>query len=164
MQQDGDQPLSVIVRRFVRPPECVELAIENAGVAMRPPTSCRIWCGEGEDGSETRAYLVELAENVFIRPVDWRRFAYDHEKVASLVVACANDNFGLVCFDLMDSPGEYIGRFEKSFSRALQDLGSIFDAKSVECELREDCLLTTVAGEYKNGKTAAISIQHPLPT
>lgn len=164
MQQDRRQSISLILRRFIHPRESIELAVENTELAPRQSTSFRIWSGEDDEASETRAYGVTLPDNVFIRPVDWRRFAYDHERVASLVRSCAYDNFWLVYCDLELSPEEYVSRFEHVLMRALQDLSSIFDARSVECELQDDHVLMQVAGDFKNGEATVIYINLQVPT
>lgn len=163
MQQDGCQPLSFILRRFICPQEAIELVIEDTGGVPRQSTSCRIWSGQDDDANGIRAYGITLPGNVLVRPVDWRRFAYDHEKVAALIRSCACDNFGLAYCDLDFSAEEYVGRFENVLMRALQDLSSIFDVKSVKCELLNDRALTEVTGDFKNGEAACICIDLPAP-
>jgi hypothetical protein len=164
MQQDRYQSLSLILRRFIHPQESIELVIESSKAVFHQPISCCICCGEDYDANETHAYALTLPENVSVRPVDWRRFAYDHERVAAFIMACAHDNFMFVYCDLGFSKEEYIKRFQHVLTRALQDLSSIFDTRSVECELRQDHVLTLVTGEFKNGEATVVYIDHPVPT
>jgi hypothetical protein len=164
MQQNEFQSLSLILRRFIHPQEAIELVIDNSRDVSPHSTSCRIWTGQGDDENGTRAYGITLPDNVSVRPVDWRRFAYDHERVASLVRSCAQDNFWLVYCDLELSSEKFVGRFELVLMRALQDLGSIFDAISVDCELQNDHAITRVTGEFKNGEATVIHINLQVPT
>ncbi|MFT3896367.1 MAG: hypothetical protein QM719_01485 [Thermomonas sp.] len=165
MHWDSRESLSLVVRRFIVPPESIELAIANADAAGRPSETCRIWCREDDDAAGTAIYSVTLPECMSIRPVDWRRFAYDHENVASLVARCANDNFGPVYCDLRFPSEAFTSRLEFVLAHALRDLNSIFDLGSVKCEMQQGSrLLMQITGEYKNGEATTICIEQALPT
>jgi hypothetical protein len=86
-----------------------------------------------------------------VRPVDWRRFAYDHSKVAELVAVCVRDN--LRSFSFAPWSEDQKEAAETTLTAALGDLGLIFEVASVRCESREggSWLLATINGNHKNG-------------
>jgi hypothetical protein len=53
-------------------------------------------CGEAvagvlRDSDEARLFAVELSKGCALWPVDWRRFAYDHDEVGRLIARCVQD-------------------------------------------------------------------------
>jgi hypothetical protein len=45
-----------------------------------------------------QVYDVHLADGAQVKPVDWRRFAYDHAKVKELLSSCIQDNLNVFMF------------------------------------------------------------------
>jgi len=114
---------------------------------------------------DTQIYSVVLPDGLTVRPVDWRRFAYDHAKVTELLSRCIRDNLqalDFVTFGVWPWSDEQRTFAETTLMVALADLSSIFDIESVRFERHEDgSLLTTIEGAHKNGehKTCCISFQ-----
>ncbi len=99
---------------------------------------------------DTGMYQVELPEGVSVKPVDWRRFAYDHERVAELVGRCVADNAGRLTFSVLT--GETLREGENALTEALRDLRTLFDTESVEMARVETELQVRVIGAHKNGR------------
>lgn len=159
--------MNIVLRRFVPgvKPEVIEVMHPN-GCLTDPSDPADAVCRlsvmtEGD----TQIYSVALPEGFIVRPVDWRRFAYDHAKVAELLSQCVHDN--LQALDFVASgfrpwSDEQRAFAEDTLTTALADLSSIFDSKSVRLEFPEDgTLLTVVEGEHKNGdhKIYCVSFQ-----
>ena len=90
-------PPYLVLRRFEH--EAVELLPVNARTAAvqdSEAAACRI--AVSTDG-DTQVFSVNLPESLRVRPVDWRRFAYDHEKVAELLSLCVRDNWLQLIFE-----------------------------------------------------------------
>jgi hypothetical protein len=158
------QPAHLVLRRFVRrqAPEVLELMPSNAQIATiqdQADAVCRISVMTEGD---TQAYSIHLPESLMVRPVDWRRFAYDHARVAELLSSCVRDNLealGSVLFEPRPLSDEQREGAEATLRLALSDLSSIFDVNSVRCESGEDgAFLVTVAGEHKNGETRSYCV------
>ena len=154
----------LVLRRFVRGqvPEVLELVPVNAAtptVQSQTDAACRI--SVMTDG-ETQVYNILLPERLTVRPVDWRRFAYDHARVAEFLEVCIRDNLGSmesVIFGTRPLSDERRDETEATLRLALSDLGSIFDVTSVKCESRVDgTLLVTIAGEHKNGENRTFCV------
>lgn len=158
MDVDNVSPLPIVVRRFAHAGEMVELTF--AGIpSPSVPAACRVFCDgrAGDDG--TLAYVVDLPENASIRPVDWRRFAYDHAKIASLVQACVQDNLMLAIGHHGALAEQHASQVESALASALRDFGSIYDVVSVGVEFAGDDLLVRIEGEFKNGERSTLCIQ-----
>jgi hypothetical protein len=149
-------PQDLYLRRFVNGvvPEVLEILPARAQMtAMQVPADAACMISVQTDG-DTQIYHVLLPENLIVRPVDWRRFAYDHEKVVNLLSVCARDNLAPLVF--APNSDEVRKQAETNLMVALGDLSSIFDTKSVRCEW--ECIdeisriVTTLKGEHKNGE------------
>jgi hypothetical protein len=138
-----------VLRRFEN--EAVELFTTNEqGSAGHRPgdSSCRI---AATPEGDTLVYSLTLPQSLMVRPVDWRRFAYDHSKVAELLAVCVRDNFLSLRFAPWSEDQRKIA--ETTLMAALGDLSSIFEVTSVRCEnLEGGRLLTTISGSHKNGE------------
>ena len=149
-------PLSLVLRRFEH--EVVELLPADPPTAA--PTdpaaaACRL---DVRVEGDTRVYHVVLPANLIIRPVDWRRFSYDHEKVKELLSLCVRDNLPLVGFEPWSDAQK--ARVETALRSALRDLSSVFDLESVNCDGREDSrLLATIEGTHKNGERRSYCLE-----
>jgi hypothetical protein len=161
------RPVNIVVRRLLTGsnPEVVELMPANSwseDVLDTVNAVCRI--SSVTDG-DTQIYSVSLPKGFVVRPVDWRRFAYNHDKVAELLSRCIQDNLlalDFVAFAVRPWSDEQRALAENTLTMALADLGSIFDTKSVRFEFHEDgTLLTVIEGEHKNGdhKLYCVSFQ-----
>jgi hypothetical protein len=149
MEHAKHPPLSLVLRRFEN--EVVELLPANpptAGESDPAAAACRI---DVRAEVDTRVYHVVLPDYLMVRPVDWRRFSYDHEKVQELLSRCVRDNLPQVGFEPWSEAQK--ARVEATLRLALGDLSSLFDLESVDCEAREDNrLLATIEGAHKNGE------------
>jgi hypothetical protein len=158
MHQDNVSPPPNGVRRFGNAGETVELAFA-AMPSPSMPATCRVFCDgqPGDDGA--LAYIVDLPEHASIRPVDWRRFAYDHAKIAARVQVCVQDNLMLAIGHHGALAERHASEVESTLASALRDLGSIYDVASVQVEFVGDDLLVRIEGEFKNGERSALCIQ-----
>jgi hypothetical protein len=74
---------------------------------------------------ETLVYSLTLPHGTMVRPVDWRRFAYDHSKVAELLGVCVRDNLRTFIFAPWSAAQSYAA--EAALTAALGGLSSIFE-------------------------------------
>lgn len=109
---------------------------------------------------EARLFSVVLPEGGAVRPVDWRRFAYDHDKVTRLIAQCVHDNLSDAVFHPIND--ELTQAIERRLTLALRDLATVFDVTSVRCESRDDALDVGVEGEFKNGRRSTVAVVRPL--
>lgn len=146
MERPLRPPLTIVLRRFEN--EALELFTTNAPAGPEPGDApCRI---AATPEGETLVYHLTLPPGLMVRPVDWRRFAYDHLKVAELVAVCVRDN--LRSFSFAPWSEDQKEAAETTLTAALGDLGLIFEVVSVRCESSEGArLLATVNGSHKNG-------------
>ncbi len=175
MESKKCKSLSIVLRRFDN--EAVELIPTNA--RMTEPQDlvagiCQIAARIGEKSEEidtkkqdkkfenrAQVYSVMLPESLIIRPVDWRRFAYDHAKVAELISVCVIDNLGSLIFEPLSD--ELKASIENTLMVALNDLSSIFEIQSVRCEFSmEGRIEVTIEGEHKNGEVKNYVVETKL--
>lgn len=160
MSLDEVSPLPIVVRRFAHARELVELTF--AGIpSPSAPAACRVFCDGRDRDDGALAYVVDLPENASIRPVDWRRFAYDHAKIVSLVQGCVQDNLMLAIGHHGVLAERHASQVESALASALRDLGSIYDVVSVAVEFAGDDLLVRIEGEFKNGKRSNFCMPCP---
>jgi hypothetical protein len=110
---------------------------------------------------EVRVFSIELAPGAAVRPVDWRRFAYDHPKVGELLTQCVRDNIGEALFEPRSEDTPRI--LEKRLAAALADLSSVFDLISAGCETEPERITVTITGEHKNGERAVYQVEIGYP-
>ena len=115
-----------------------------------------------ESNAEWTSYEVGLPTGWRVKPSDLRRFAYDHEKVTQLLVACAQDNMRTFVFEPLSS--EVMDRMVGVVETAVHDLSSVFDLRAVTCERDQDGLLIHLEGDFKNGERQQITISGALGT
>ncbi len=151
-----DSNQQIILRRFIRSAESGE------SEPIRLETLKQVGSAELDNGTDVCQvqarveknfcfYLLNLSNQSRVIPVDWRRFSYDHKKVSELLSNCINDNVSQYSFGPFSK--EVLGRIEKTLIIALYDLKSIFEVKSVNCEIDFDLnIVTTVVGEHMNGE------------
>ncbi|MEJ2635096.1 MAG: hypothetical protein P8184_07365 [Calditrichia bacterium] len=103
-------------------------------------------------------YYVHVPNNFRVKPQDLRRHAYDHKQVDSLVENCVKDNLGEHIFEPLSE--STLKRIQSDLSAALQDLSSVLDLLSVECQAGSSpgTISAEVKFEYKNGQSKAITI------
>ena len=152
-------PLTLVLRRFEH--EVVELLPANPPMGALPDqaaAACRI--GVRTDG-DTQIYHVVLPDHLMVRPVDWKRFSYDHTKVKELLLSCVRDN--LLPLGIEPWSEAQKERAEITLRLALGDLSSMFDLKSVRCECQEGGRVrTTIEGEHKNGERLSYGVEVAL--
>ena len=146
-------PLTLILRRLKMGSMKEELeislihpsSVDGAGPLQ---SNCIVNVDEDE---ESVIYMLRISEGVTVKPVDWRRFAYDHNVVNNLIQRAVTDNVRDVVFEPLSD--ELVKRVEYRLNLVLADMVSIFDTLSVDCELREEPseIYVTIEGEYKNG-------------
>lgn len=101
---------------------------------------------------ETLIYNVEIPGFLKVKPPDFRRYAYDHKKIESLIINCVNDNCQKYIYKSIEESLFKI--IEQELLIALQDLNSILDVISVECQLTKEpqgYYSVKVMFEFKNG-------------
>lgn len=146
----SDDRSSLILRRFSN--ESIEIVQADTTTPGASRTIGRI---SSQTEGETQVYGIVLTAGHRIKPVDWRRFAYDHARVKELLAICIHDNLQSFVFE--PSSADLKQRAETRIAEALQDLTSIFDTKSVDCDFGNDATLVTVNGETKNGQLHSIT-------
>jgi len=101
---------------------------------------------------DTLLYDVEFPKNYQVKPPDLRRFAYDHEKVESLIAHCIHDNFARYAFEIVND--SLLERLQNELFVALQDLRTVMDLLSVECHPDNlgESIEVQVSYEHKNGE------------
>jgi hypothetical protein len=143
----------IVLRRFANGlgTEVIELLPGNAPMAAgQDPADAACTLSAWTEG-EFCIYTVDLPENLMVRPVDWRRFAYDHAKVEALVSLCVRDNLREVLFEPWSE--RLRERVETTLMLALDDLRSVFETRSVRCEGGPDgTIRVTIEGEHKNAE------------
>lgn len=159
MERIRYRPRSLVLRRFEN--EAIELLPADrqlAAVEDSAGGTCRI--AANTDGG-VPIYHVLLPDSLAIRPVDWRRFAYDHVKVSELLSLCVRDN--LIPLSVEAWSEELRQCIETTLTLALGDLNSVFDLKSVRCESGEDVgVVIKIEGEHKNGQLMNYSFAFDL--
>jgi hypothetical protein len=117
-----------------------------------------------ESGSVTSPrvllYEVELIAGCTVQPVDWRRFAYEDNKVYASIAACVQDN--LAQFVFLPGTDETGRTIRDCLSAALGDLQSIADVKSVACRFADSRWLIELCYETKNGAIRQVSIEQAV--
>ena len=104
-------------------------------------------------------YRIEFSKGLVVSPGNWKRFAYDHSRVAELLSFCVRDNLNEVAFDPWSD--ELKERVEGNLMTALRDLSTIFDIKSLRCEyILDGAVATTIEGEHKNGEYRVYCFSH----
>lgn len=134
------------------------LELEIAAGTSEPATALARIVGSPwtEDGRSYLLYEVDLAPGVRVRPVDWRRHAYDHERIQALISACVRDQGLALLFE--PSEPSRCERVAASMALALRDLGSVFDTKHVRIEEHDGVDVVEIEGEFKNGEGVRIRI------
>jgi len=143
----------IALRRFAHSSESesvVEIYLTNIPDSDRLAFEEPICRFSSIEDNETTIFHLDLANGVAVKPVDWRRFAYDNEMVSSLVTRCVNDNINNIIFE--PASDEIARQLEYRLLTALLDLSSIFETKSVHCDFSPEELLVTIHGEHKNGE------------
>ena len=144
-----------MLRRFLGAP----IEVRKTGPANSADPNAGLTCrlAAHADG-ETEVYEVQLAAHHAVTPADWRRFAYDHARIAELLTTCVTDNLALFGFD--PQTDESRSRIEATLAVALGDLTSIFESKSVQCEFTDDGFIrVAVSGDHKNGETRSYFVE-----
>ena len=118
---------------------------------LRP---CKVWsCDDGE----TRIYSVSQWADYSVTPIDWRRFAYDHDTVKKLLERCIRDNWASYFGALLND--SLLVRLRTHLEVALKDLSSVFDVQDVTCEQgNEGEVIVNIEGEHKNGRRELYTI------
>ena len=156
MKEVSGQPVIVVLRR------CENESISFVAVegARTENAVCRVAARQAENAF---AYHVSVPDGFAVLPVDWRRFAYDHEKVKELLARCIQDNVSLFLFDAWSEDTKQL--IEKTLRVALADLNTIFDTKYVECSSEaEDVIRVEIRGEHKNGHLASVHCRCSRPS
>ena len=151
--------IEIVLRRY-RPSDRLEIYLASAhskNALAENATLCSLQSAIEDDCT---TYFILLGEGVAAKPVDWRRFSYDHDKVRALLHQCIKDNLKTaLLFDVQSN--ELARQLEHNLSVALSDLTSIFDTKSVRCEIHDGDALVTIDGEYKNGERGQLMVRGP---
>ena len=137
----------LVLRRFNNEP--VEL---QPSQLLTSPASlahaCRI---SSWPDRENQVFDLYLPDGIGVRPADWRRFAYDHSRVAKLLLQCVHDNVVSAIFEPRSD--ELKTRLEATLKEALGDLSSVFDVVAVLYEHGgRNGILITIEGRHKNGE------------
>jgi hypothetical protein len=139
----GDAP-GIVLRRFDREPlEIVALTVPAVAPSLEGPRGCTVMA---EADGDTRVYFVTLPEGYVVRPVDWRRFATDPERVRERIEMCVRDNLTEAQFEPW-SP-ELRDRTTAQLTLALRDLGSMIDVRGVDYTPGEEPGERSVCVEY----------------
>ncbi len=159
MEHAKHPPLAIVLRRFKN--EVVELLPANTQMsADEASASAVLRIRTGTDGDHV-VYHVLLPDTLTVQPVDWRRFAYDHSKVAELLSVCVRDNVLPMIFEPRSDDLREVA--ETTLTVALGDLSSVFDVLSVRCESPEPPgLLVTIEGEHKSGERRSYVVRVEL--
>jgi hypothetical protein len=142
----------LILRRF--PNEAIEIV--RVADTTAPKAGRTIGRISSHPEGETQIYGILLAVGHQIKPVDWRRFAYDDARVKELLATCIHDNVESFVFE--PASADLKQRVETQIAAALQDLTSIFDPKSVHCDFGKDVMQITVTGATKNEESHSIIV------
>jgi hypothetical protein len=121
---------TLILRRLANEPlELVAVPIHPRFFSPRA-SACRIraWT----DG-DSQVFRVELPEGYAVEPVDWRRFAFDQDKMRALLSACVRDNLAESVFEPLTYPTRQHAIAQLTL--ALADLRSILEVRRVSYEL-----------------------------
>lgn len=148
----------IVLRRLLPPGQPIELvgSIAPAKADSAEQLHCEV---QSREEGTFQIYSVRLPDSVTIRPGDWRQFAYDHQKVLELVTQCVRDNLNMPVFEPWPWSSDAKAEVENCLPRALYDLSSVFDLKSVTCEFEDDLIVVQVEGEYKNGQSGVIIVR-----
>jgi hypothetical protein len=141
----GFEPRSIVLRRFAN--EALELLPSGPGL-IRVSSSA---------DAGAQVYGLALSPGCGVRPVDWRRVAYDHVEVQRRLRQCTVDNTADAMFAPMSA--QLLKELAARIRLALADLSSVFDVVDVTCEAREDVLVVAIDGEFKNGERVTIVFQ-----
>ncbi|MCU7811851.1 MAG: hypothetical protein KZQ77_11555 [Candidatus Thiodiazotropha sp. (ex Notomyrtea botanica)] len=110
-----------------------------------------------EDNKDSHIYQVNIPKQLRVKPQDLKRFAYDHEKVVSLVVNCITDNLAEYTFETQNE--RTLDNLKQELLVALQDFSTIMQLISVECCAgSDDKKVVTVIFEYKNGEARELVV------
>ena len=105
---------------------------------------------------------VTLPVELAVEPPDLRHHAYDHELIERLIQDCLRDNTSWMCFEPLNE--ELLARVRMTCLRALRDLVSVIDLKSVGCSLEEGWrgVVVTVKFFHKNGEHSVLCFRADL--
>lgn len=148
----------IVLRRLLPPGRPIELVGTVSSVNSNSPEQLQCEVQSRAEGA-FQVYSVRLPDSVTVRPGDWRQYAYDHQKVLELVTQCVRDNLNMTACELWPWSGDVKAEVENCLRRALYDLSSIFDSKSVKCEFEGDLIVVSIEGEHKNGQSGQIIVQ-----
>jgi hypothetical protein len=158
--KDQPYPLTLILRRLKmgEMKEDLEISLNHTSSADGDGLLHSNCVVNVDEDADSVIYILRIAEGVTVKPVDWRRFAYDHKAVNNLIQRGVTDNVRDVLFEPVSD--ELIERIEYRLTLVLADMISIFDTISVNCELRKETseIYVTIEGEYKNGKRETMAI------
>jgi hypothetical protein len=141
---NGQPVRRVALRRFAG--ESVEVVALNApspAPTLEGPRGCRIW--SRSDG-DTQVYELELPEGYVVRPIDWRRFGADPERVRALIVNCVRDNTVDAVFEPWT--GVFRAQIAARLELALKDLSSMIEVVSVGLDSSQEPDQAMVSVEY----------------
>ena len=105
-------------------------------------------------------YDVEVPKHLHVKAPDLRRFVCDHKKVEVLVANCIKDNLYKYRFDPLNE--SMLEDLQQVLFIALQDLITVIDPLSIECELMPQDTFgeISVSVNYgqKNGKLRTLVV------
>lgn len=133
------------------------VSVDTGAVSGGAVCALRSWV-EGE----VCFYSIELPASWQIIPANWKRFAYDHDKIKALLLDCIKDNVQELSF----APWSGIVKLqlENTLHTALGDLSSVFDTGTVACEQDSpEKIVVRVEGEHKNGERMTYFFEFSAP-
>ncbi len=152
--QPNTSPMQIILRRFRTGPnspltfEPLQIGLNQQDIDINTPCSI-----SGTVDNDICFYAVDIPGHLFVQPVDWRRFAYDHRKIQELLNDCIHDN--VVSFGFAENVTIVPDEIQQCLEMALNDLSSVVDLNAVECDSpSEGQLQVTVDVDHKNGERA----------